>query len=196
MVGVVHMEKLEADAMDRDMVRACQKGDAAAFEHLVAKHRPGIVVHAMRMLNDYHAAESAAQEVLLRLHRSIDSFREVARFSTWLYRITENVCLTRLAKKHREREKFQAYVSQMACLENADASGLDASVTKTEFASMIGAVGHDEQQILVMRFVLEWELSEIAVAMNLGLSATKMRFYRALEKLRHHWVGQDMLNAA
>ena len=180
------------DAIDTDctLVRGCQMGDVAAFNKLVTIHRPRIVSHAMRMLNDHHAAESAAQEVLLRLYTSMDSFREDARFTTWLYRVTENVCLTRLGKEHRECAKLHAFGA-----EHIDEVYVEAFSSTPEFAAIIDSINPDDQQILMMRFVCEWELSEIAAAMNLGISATKMRLYRALEKLRS-CLADDLLHAA
>ena len=184
------MDNLENIQTDSMLVRACQNGDVAAFSKLVAKHRPQIVGHAMRILNDYHEAESAAQEVLLRLYKSIDTFREEARFTTWLYRVTENVCLSRLAKAHRERVKIYAFGA-----EHTDEMYVEAFSSYPEFAVIIEGVSPEDQQLLMMRFVCDWELSEISAVMNLGISATKMRLYRALEKLRAY-LDDSVLHAA
>ena len=70
--------------VDAELTAACQVGNRAAFEALVVRHRERIVRHAYRLLGDWDRAESAAQEVTLRLFKSIESFRADAKFTSWL----------------------------------------------------------------------------------------------------------------
>lgn len=74
-------------------------GDAIAFEELVALTDLKILGLAWRLLGDRDLARDAAQEVYLRLHRSLGSFRPTESFRAWSHRITVNVCFDLMRKR-------------------------------------------------------------------------------------------------
>jgi RNA polymerase sigma-70 factor (ECF subfamily) len=78
-----------------DLVAACQNGDDAAFRKLVEETQEDVYNLAYHMLDSVQEAEDMMQEVYLRVWRGLSDFRGDAKFSTWLYRITTNVCLNR-----------------------------------------------------------------------------------------------------
>lgn len=78
---------------DRELVAAARDGDVAAFESLVRSHADAVYGHALRFFGDPQAAEDVMQEVFVKVYRSLGSFDERSAFSTWLFRITRNVCL-------------------------------------------------------------------------------------------------------
>lgn len=79
---------------DLDLAEAAARGDDAAFAAIVRANADAIYGHALRFFGgDRHAAEDATQEVFLKVFRTIASFDGRARLSTWLYRVTRNVCL-------------------------------------------------------------------------------------------------------
>lgn len=183
------MNNAIANVSDDELITLIRKGHEAAFEALIARHRNAIVAHATRILRDQDEAETAAQEVALRLYRNIDQFKRDARFTTWLYRITENVCRTMLAKAKREQEKVTAF-----SYEREDAH-VDLNVRDAyAFDRLLAPLADDERQLLVLRFVQDKEIRDIAVIMGNGLSATKMRMYRALAKVRASF--EDLAEAA
>lgn len=87
---------------DEQLARKASGGDMKSFDELVLRYHKKVMNTAYGMLSDYHDACDAAQEVFLRVYKSLSSFRENAAFSTWLYRITVNVCsdILRKRKKH------------------------------------------------------------------------------------------------
>lgn len=74
-------------------VAAARAGDAAAFESLVRQHADAVYGHALRFFSETGTAEDVTQEVFLKVYRSLAGFDGRASFSTWLYRLTRNVCL-------------------------------------------------------------------------------------------------------
>jgi len=80
-------------ADDLALVAQARDGDLDAFEVLVRRHTRVVYAHALRFFGDPQAAEDIVQEVFVKVFRSLDSFDERARFSTWLYRVTRNTCL-------------------------------------------------------------------------------------------------------
>ena len=85
-----------ADAQEPEfarLVRQAKAGDAAAFEAILCQFERRVLLTAMRLLNgNLEDAKDAAQQVFLRLHRSLHQLDANRHFASWLYRITVNVC--------------------------------------------------------------------------------------------------------
>ncbi len=165
---------------DNQLVERFVNGDVNAFEILITRHRTRILEHARRVVGNYDDAESVTQEVSLRLYRKLYQFQNSARFSSWLYSVTENAALSFIAKEAREASKRDAIAISVPVDER------QANADTAEFRKMISVLAQDERQLLAMRFMQDRELADIAKITNTGLSATKMRLYRALEKIRAH----------
>ncbi|MDZ4167249.1 MAG: RNA polymerase sigma factor [Coriobacteriia bacterium] len=78
---------------DPGLVAAAATGDEQAFASLVRLHADAVYGHAFRFFGDRQTAEDATQEVFVKVFRTITTFDGRAKFSTWLYRVTRNVCL-------------------------------------------------------------------------------------------------------
>src|SRR5918996_3250225 len=87
--------------VSRELLEACRRGDAGAFEELVERTHRQVYTLAYRLVGDRHEAEDVAQEAYLRAYRSLRGFRGDARFETWLYRIVANAAMTHLRRRGR-----------------------------------------------------------------------------------------------
>jgi len=87
---------------DEALVEQSQQGDLAAFEKLIRKHQRMIHSLTFRMTGSMDDAEDLSQETFVRAYRNIGAYRAGSRFSTWLYRIAINACLT-----WRDRENLR-----------------------------------------------------------------------------------------
>jgi RNA polymerase sigma-70 factor (ECF subfamily) len=90
---------------DEALVLQSQSGDPAAFAELIGKHQRMIHSLTYRMTGSLADAEDLAQETFLRAYRQIGSYRGASKFSTWLYRIAINACLT---WRQRETRRVEA----------------------------------------------------------------------------------------
>jgi RNA polymerase sigma-70 factor (ECF subfamily) len=87
---------------DAALLAAAKDGDLDAFEGLVRAHTGAVYAHALRFFGDTASAEDVTQEVWIKVYRSLATFDDRARFTTWLYRVTRNTCLDAVrAGKHR-----------------------------------------------------------------------------------------------
>ncbi len=86
---------------EQDLIKRCQKGDRDAFNELVEKYQNQIINIAYGMLSDREDAYDAAQEVFVKVYRSIGGFKGKSSLSTWIYRIAANVCNDMLRKRQR-----------------------------------------------------------------------------------------------
>src|SRR5947208_9115898 len=89
-----------------DLVSAAQAGDSRAFEALVRATYTDVYALAYRLTGNEEDARDVVQEAYLRAYKGLRRFREEAKFSTWMYRITANCANTAMTKgrKHRHEE--------------------------------------------------------------------------------------------
>ena len=88
---------------DAALVARCRNGDAEAFSALVERYKDRVYWLVNRIVGRLDD-EDLTQEVFLRAYEALPGFREESRFSTWLYRIARNLCLSELRKRGRRGE--------------------------------------------------------------------------------------------
>src|SRR5271154_3440633 len=88
---------------DVDLVRAAQKGDMAAFEEMVARHRDKIYARAYAMMRNEEEALDLSQEAWVKGWQRLVQFQGDSSFATWMTRIVINLCLDQLRKQKRQR---------------------------------------------------------------------------------------------
>ena len=103
--------KNEQEAMDRessseDLMARIAKGMNDAFETLVHRHQTSVLNLIYRFIGDRTQAKDLAQEVFLRVWQAAKSYKPEAKFTTWIYRITANLCFNEL-KSSRRKKWFQ-----------------------------------------------------------------------------------------
>src|SRR5216110_3114023 len=92
-----------SSAEDAKLVRAAQKGEMAAFEELVARHRDKIYARAFSMMRNEDEALDLSQEAWVKGWQRLVQFQGESSFATWMTRITINLCLDELRKQKRHR---------------------------------------------------------------------------------------------
>ena len=100
--------KNEQQAIDRepsseDLMVKTARGDESAFETLVLRHQTSVLNFIYRFIGDRMQAKDLSQEVFLRVWQAAKSYEVEAKFTTWLYRITTNLCLNELKSARRRR---------------------------------------------------------------------------------------------
>lgn len=73
-----------------------------SFREILAEYQGKVYNQAYRMLGNREEAEEATQDIFLRIHNSLDEFRGESKLSSWIFRITANVCISRLRRKRLE----------------------------------------------------------------------------------------------
>ena len=115
-----------------DIIKRCKQGDRDAFNELVTEYQTRVVNIAYGMLSDSDDALDAAQEVFIRVYRSIGEFQEKSSFATWLYRITSNVCADALRKRQKSGKVVSIYSSGSDDVGEAVADIRDTAPTPEE----------------------------------------------------------------
>jgi len=170
-------------------IAASQKGEAQAFNRLVVKWERNIYNLGFRILRDREEAAEAAQEIFLLAFRNIRRFRRDARFSTWLYRIAINYCLTRLSQQPPGIHiSLDSGCEEIPLLKSQLNKSPDVDLLQTEQRSRVmGALAHlsSEQRIVIeLKFFQEQTFEDIAGILQIPVSTVKSRLYSGLEMLK------------
>jgi RNA polymerase sigma-70 factor (ECF subfamily) len=179
----------------RLMLRA-REGDQAAFTELVTEYQDRLIAVLTHLLRNRDAAEDLAQEVFLRVYRARRGYEPTARFSTWLFRIANNLARNRRRDAGRRKETAfgpdESEPLAMQPSENlvAEKSGLMPTrlFDRTEMRSVVqGALEtlNDTQRMVVLLHKFEeMSYNEIAAALELTPAAVKSLLSRARDNLR------------
>ena len=157
-------------AEDRDLVIRAAEGDIGAFTKLVRDNSSLVYRVALRMLGSENA-QDASQEVWVRVWRNIRSFRGESAFSTWLYRITVNTCLSVRRKEARreEREYSGDEIPYLPEPSGGDADPEAAALSAERREEIQNALQHvraEHRAALVLRHMEGLSYAEIAEVLD------------------------------
>ncbi len=177
-------------AQESAWVAASRQGDPVAFNRLVLKWEKTIFNLALRMLHDREEATEAAQEVFLLAYKNIRRFRQDARFSTWIYRIAVNHCVTRARQRppgvHVSLDSDGAADGSAHALKTAQDQ--EAELLREECRSRVhralSFLPPDQRAVIELKFFQELTFEDIASVLQIPLSTIKSRLYSGLEILK------------
>src|SRR5215216_3488277 len=156
-------------AEGRDLVSRASEGDIGAFTKLVRDNSSLVYRVALRMLGSENA-QDASQEVWVRVWRNITSFRGESAFSTWLYRITVNTCLSMRQKESRRDERELGdevpYLSEPSGGDaDPEAAALNAE-RREEIQNALQHVRAEHRAALILRHMEGLSYAEIAKVLD------------------------------
>ncbi|MBN8227379.1 sigma-70 family RNA polymerase sigma factor [Corallococcus macrosporus] len=168
-----------------------RRGDPEAFESLVHQHQDRLYDFCFRMLGDREEAHDLVQEIFVSVHQNVRRFREDARLSTWLFRISKNHCLNRLKylqRRGRGRSDVYDEVSAAAIAEGGGAppqpdAALDAARERARVQRAISQLDPDARMLVALRDIEGLSYDEIVDITELPEGTVKSRLHRAREKL-------------
>ncbi len=180
----------ELQSPSQELVVHCQRSlpyDTRSFEQLVAQYKGRVFRTAFRMLGNQQDAEDQAQEVFLKVFRSIKGLNEPAAFVSWLDRMTVRMCLDLLETQQRRPMTVTIAPADEheEPIQFADihAPGPEESALRQEVRRCLEGALRDiddsSRAILVLRDIDDRPYLEIVDMLGIGLSAVKMRIHRA-----------------
>jgi RNA polymerase sigma-70 factor (ECF subfamily) len=174
---------------DSDLVTRAAGGDSSAFQTLVERHRGMVYRVAYQFAGNHYDAEDIAQEVFLKVYRSLDRFRQDAQLTSWLYRIVMNACID-----HRRRHNPSAAApfgeeaehrmlntpEERPGPEDRAYAGELGQVLECEVARL----PQGQRIVFIMRHHQGLKLCEIADALGLAEGTVKRQLHAAIHRLR------------
>lgn len=173
---------------DEHLVELCREQlpyRTDAFEGLVRRYEPMVLRSCAQYLRDPEEAQEATQDIFLRVFQALGRFEGRSSFRTWLFRIVRNACSTRRTRMIERGRKEASYVQELKELEGSRGfTGTAAIDQEARVSEVFAELSEDDRESLTLRFIAELSLEEIAETLDIGLSAAKMRVYRATERFR------------
>lgn len=178
------------DQDDEALVRAAADGDRAAFDALVKRHQRNVYRLCYRFVPSHEDASELAQDAFVRAYRWLGKFEGQAQFSTWLHRITVNVCLNRLALKTPRLSQLKAVESMPGREEAADEAMLRGQRAERVRAA-IAQLPEKQRATLILRVYHDLPHEEIARVLGSSAGAAKTNLSHALGNLRKLLVTEE-----
>jgi len=177
---------------DQELVAQAAAGNREAFDDLVRRHQVAIVSLARALTNGSADAEDIAQEVFLRVWRSLRGFRGDSSFRTWLHRVAVNVIHSHHGRVSRLRRMFQAAPAESAgppgedpIERAADPLNLESDVVLRDAIDKALASLPEELRVAVtLRDVQGLDYREIASVLDVPIGTVESRIFRGRQRLK------------
>ncbi|AMN10213.1 RNA polymerase subunit sigma [Alteromonas macleodii] len=152
-----------------------------AYETIFHRYHKKLLQICFRYLKSAEEAEETVNDTLLIVFNKINQFEERAKFRTWVYKIAHNQALTRLRKKQAEHVELNEALPEIE--KHEEQSQQDHTNEQQQLNKLLDLLSLEERSIVVFRMTGNLEFSEISQILDVKLSAVKMRYKRALEKM-------------
>src|SRR5689334_7593701 len=188
---------------DEELVALATAGDVDSFNQLVARWERPIFALAYRTLGREDDARDVVQDAFLRAYRGLRGFKGQAKFSSWLYRITLNLCRDWIRRERRAPIAQVPEGTDPVDLADAQASpteSVEELVARREMsravARAMAELPEEQRTAILMKEYHGLTFQEIADQLNCPLSTVKTRLYQGLSVLRRRLERQQADDAA
>ena len=182
------MTEVAAVRDETAMIAAILAGDQRQFHELIRPFERGVYLMALSMLRNEAEAEEVAQEAFLRAFRNLAKFRADSKFSTWLISITLNEARSRLRRRQivkmesldvPEEERRHITPALLRDWREIPSEALERNEVRLILRRAIEELPEIYREVFVLRDMEEMSVNEVAKAMEISVSAVKVRLHRA-----------------
>ncbi len=174
------------------LIKKAQEGDMKAFEQLIYKYDRQVLNIAYSFKNDEDEAKDIYQEVFIRVYKGLKSFQFKSEFSTWLFRIATNVCITLNTQKKRHvhdsldvefEDSDEKFSDSIPSLEKTDENLLNNETNKL-INDALETLPVQQKLAFTLKHYNEYKIKEIAKIMNCNEGTVKRYLFNATHRLR------------
>lgn len=178
---------------EKDLLLKARNGDVEAFEMIIEDYQKKVFNIALRMIGNHDDASELAQEVFIRIYKSIKNFKGESSLSTWIYRITTNVCLDELRKRKNKNvvsldEDVKHEDGEIKRQVEDTGPTPDIIAEKNEIRRVVKeailSLPEDQRTVIILRDIQGFSYDEIAKIMNCPEGTVKSRINRSRQILR------------
>jgi RNA polymerase sigma-70 factor (ECF subfamily) len=173
------------ESSEQALVEQCRSGNDAAFRELVDRYKHLVYGVILRTVADRSRADDLAQEVFLRVHRGLPTFRGESSLSTWLFRITRNVCAEVRDSRQFERSLDALDDNQrpLVTLGSPDRAFADMEL-RDRLDKALAQLSPAARFLVSAHYLDGQKYESLAQALDLPIGTLKTHLYRAKRRLR------------
>ncbi len=160
---------------DSKVIERVLAGDSEAFNILIRQWERPIYNFIVRMIGDRDEAMDLSQDCFMKAYRELRTLKDRDRFSSWLYRIAHNACLSRLRKN---------YGKTWVELDPEAGRSNPPFENRLAVEKALGQLPADQREVVILKVFQELKFEEIAGIQDAPISTVKSRLYMAFQKLR------------
>ena len=185
-----------ANLPDADVVALAQQGRESAFRELVRRYERPVFSLVYRMVRDRETSEELSQETFIKVLNHIDRYQPQFKFSSWLFKIANNIAIDHLRRRHIETvsidgsphaataAEMEATSFDVVAREESALDELEAKELGTAIERAIAALRPEYRACIMLRHVEGRSYEEIAATLDLPLGTVKTYIHRARLELR------------
>ncbi|MBX2870800.1 MAG: sigma-70 family RNA polymerase sigma factor [Saprospiraceae bacterium] len=180
---------MHAKEADQQLVGEVLKGNQTAFRQLVERYKDYVFTVCFRVLQQREEAEEASQDVFIKVYRTLGSFEQKSKFSTWLYTVAYRTALDKV----RTRKKGNISIDQednflqIPDKENRGAEQLiNTELLKAQLLAAIRQLKPQDAAVVTLFYLKEKSIKEIVEITGLTTTNVKTKLHRTRESLRKH----------
>ncbi len=177
--GMVRAARVTVDTNDRDVIEACQSGDADAFRSLFETYKDRVYSIALRYSGNPAAAMDIAQDTFLKLLSRIGDYRAEASFDSWLYRLVVNSCIDDQRRGRRMAPFLDGLIDAVCAPAESVLHTLVRTETEQRIQDVVARLAPEHRMVIVLRYTEGLSYDEIALIVGCSPGTVASRLNRA-----------------
>jgi RNA polymerase sigma-70 factor (ECF subfamily) len=184
-------ENLPDTISEETIIRRCQEGDHQAFNLLVQRYQKLVYNFIYRLAPNWRDVDDLAQEVFIRVYKSISMLKEAKQFKSWLHRIVINLYYDEIRKRRRVKEvdlednpKIEAEALYATSSGNNPIRSLEEKELERVLQKAMNHLSPDYKVAIMLREIQGLSYEEIAQTLKCSVGTVKSRIFRARELLK------------
>ena len=185
------IDKKLSDLTDEELILEFQQNNTVkAYEILVQRYKNPLTNYIYRFLGDYEACADIVQETMIKVYRNKDSYKSIARFSTWIYTIAGNLARTEYQRrKRRNIFSISSYGEDDETFDIPDESArpdviTDSGIKNEIIQKALLKVSDSYREMVILRDIQEMSYEEIAEVTGITVGTVKSRINRGRTQLQ------------
>jgi RNA polymerase sigma-70 factor, ECF subfamily len=165
-------------------VLQARAGSPEAWDVLFKRYQLPLYVYAFELVHDEQCALDVVQETFINAARYVGSLREDDKFGSWLFGIAHQKCIQQWRKRSRQEFLREQLEESAVAFDDAPDELLLREEQEAEFMQLLNHLPLPQRSVLLLHFIEEFSLEEIAAVTETSLGTVKSRMHYAKKALR------------
>lgn len=164
---------------ENELIQKAQQGHSLAFRYLVERHQHMTYTLAYRFLNNADDAKDIVQEAFIRTWKNLDKYKPEIKFTTWLYKITTNLCLDQIKSKYNQQKKNQVTENFEVASSTTPLKDMEQEELVTFIHQAAQTLTPKQQAVFILRDLQGLSTEEIEETLGMSKGRIKSNLYYA-----------------